>query len=74
MADAVSHEKFGSGIISAIESSELVEVYWLAYVGPPWRRPRVRAEELTHDWALQAEYADFWEHASDNEWEPLGEV
>ena len=67
--DAISHEKYGSGIVVVAESSEL-EVYWLDHmVGPPWRGPRVSAEDVRHDWELHARYADTWEHASDDEWE-----
>ena len=69
--DAIWHEKYGSGIVSAVESSQL-EVFWLgepSLVGPPWCGPHVSAEEVTHDWELQAWYADVWEHDSDDEWE-----
>ena len=73
--DAVVHQKFGRGVVSALESnraegSPRVEVFWLDLVGPPWRGPRVRASELSHDWDLQAEWQDTWEHVSDDDWEP----
>jgi len=72
--DAVVHQKFGRGIVSALESETeggLVEMYWLnPFLQPVWRGPRVRASELSHDWDLQAEWQDTWEHFSDAEWEP----
>ena len=74
--DAIVHEQFGRGVVSALESnraegSPRVDVYWLnPLVGPPWRGPHVRASELAHDWDLQAEWQDTWEHHSDDEWEP----
>ena len=73
--DAVVHKKFGRGIVFALESNRAeggqVEVYWLnPYLRPPWRGPRVRASELSHDWDLQAEWQDTWEHVSDDDWEP----
>ena len=49
--DAVVHQKFGRGIVSALESETeggLVEMYWLnPFLQPVWRGPRVRASELS---------------------------
>ena len=73
----MQHKKYGAGLVfdmapnaRAGTGATRVAVYWLdPRAGPPWRGPRVRARELSHDWDLQAECPDTWTHASDGEWE-----
>ena len=64
--DAVVHRKWGSGIVSVCDESACGEAYVFWLNG--WRGP-CGTHELAHDWDLQAEWSDIWEHASDDEWE-----